>query len=254
MGSLNTMRALAGFFSFLYLFSPATAEQVTGATCDLCLAVVEGLENFITDDTTMDQILDKVEEICSSLGPLEGLCIQTINSYLPDIIENILEGQLSPMNICQLINLCEAPGTTLTPEPPAWMYIETMLEGGTVISVEPDKTHIWMQHKHGRDDQMWRIEHDGCLRNKAHMDRCLGIGDNAQGSVPSLYLDNGLDIEHWEYTEDFYVENLGGPNGIWNHLSLNVIWADVPLITDGAGVNVWHKDNTLSMKWKFVSP
>ena len=134
------------------------------------------------------------------------------------------------------------------------MYIETMLEGGTVLSVEPDGSHAWMRHKHGWDDQLWRIEHSGCLRVKSHMDRCLGIGDNAQGAVPSLYLDNGLDIEHWVYTDDYYIENLGGPNGIWNHLSLNVLWADIPLVTSGAGVNVWHKDNTLSMKWKFVAP
>merc|ERR1711942_68277 len=147
MGSLLKMKLSVFVVFSLWVFSTGQATAGTSATCDLCIAVVEGLENFITDDTTMGQILDKVEGICSSLGPLEGLCIQTIESYLPDIIENILEGQLSPMNICQLINLCEAPGTTLTPtpspEPPAWMYIETMLEGGTVISVEPDKNHIW---------------------------------------------------------------------------------------------------------------
>ena len=102
----------------LWVFSPGQAAAGSSATCDLCIAVVEGLENFITDDTTMDQIIAKVEEICSSLGPLEGLCIQTIEGYLPDIIQNILDGQLSPMNICQLIKLCEAPATTLTPPPP----------------------------------------------------------------------------------------------------------------------------------------
>merc|ERR1712179_894308 len=115
MGSLLKMKLLVFVLSTLSVLSPGQATAGSSATCDLCIAVVEGLENFITDDTTMDQILAKVEEICSSLGPLEGLCIQTINSYLPDIIESILEGQLSPMNICQLINLCEAPQTTLTP-------------------------------------------------------------------------------------------------------------------------------------------
>ena len=112
------MKLLVFLLSTLSVLSPGQATAGSSATCDLCIAVVEGLENFITDETTMDQILAKVEEICSSLGPLEGLCIQTINSYLPDIIENILEGQLSPINICQLINLCEAPETTLTPPPP----------------------------------------------------------------------------------------------------------------------------------------
>ena len=35
-------------------------------------------------------------------------------------------------------------------------------------------------------------------------------------------------------------------------LVLDVIWADVPLITDGASLNVWPEDNTPSEKWKFV--
>ena len=35
-------------------------------------------------------------------------------------------------------------------------------------------------------------------------------------------------------------------------LVLDVMWADVPLITDGAGVHVWHEDDSASEKWKFV--
>ena len=35
-------------------------------------------------------------------------------------------------------------------------------------------------------------------------------------------------------------------------LVLDVIWADVPLITNGASVRVWHEDDTPSEKWKFV--
>ena len=37
-------------------------------------------------------------------------------------------------------------------------------------------------------------------------------------------------------------------------LSMNVIWGDVPLITDGAGVNIIRQDDTLSMHWRFVEP
>jgi len=242
--------------ALLWLSSFGATSEVGNPTCDLCITVVTALEDFITDDTTMDQILSKVEEICSSLGALEGLCIQIIEGYLPDIISGILENKLDPKQICALIGLCDGDETTVTPttEPAPWVYIETMLEGGTVLTVEPDGSHVWMSHKHGNDNQLWRLESSGCLRVKSHMDRCLGIGDNAQGSVPSLYIDDNLDIEHWKYTEDFYMENQGGPNGVWNHLSLNVLWADVPLVTEGAGVNVWHQDNTLSMKWRLVSP
>ena len=91
------------------------AAEVSSASCDLCIAVVTGLEDYITDDTTMDQILEKVEEICKTLGALEGLCIQTIESYLPGIIEGILDGQLNPDQICALIGLCTEE-TTLFPE------------------------------------------------------------------------------------------------------------------------------------------
>ena len=35
---------------------------------------------------------------------------------------------------------------------------------------------------------------------------------------------------------------------------MNVIWGDVPLITDGAGVNIIRQDDTLSMHWRFVEP
>ena len=37
-------------------------------------------------------------------------------------------------------------------------------------------------------------------------------------------------------------------------LSLNVVWADIPLVTDGAALNVKGQDDTLSMHWKFVDP
>ena len=39
-----------------------------------------------------------------------------------------------------------------------------------------------------------------------------------------------------------------------DNLSLNVIWGDVPLNTDGVPVNVVRQDGTQSMKWKFVEP
>ena len=113
------MRAIFIFLAFLSSssFCCGDAVESSGAICDLCMAVVEGLENFITADTTMDQILAKVEEICKSLGALEGLCIQTIESYLPGIIEDILDGQLSPMQICELIKLCTGDETTAGPTP-----------------------------------------------------------------------------------------------------------------------------------------
>ena len=109
------MKALYIVVALLAFSSNGESADVSSATCDLCVAVVTGLEDFIKDDTTMDQILAKVEEICKSLGALEGLCISTIESYLPGIIEGILDGQLNPNQICALIGLCTEE-TTLFPE------------------------------------------------------------------------------------------------------------------------------------------
>ena len=83
-----------------------------------------------------------------------------------------------------------------------------MLEGGRVLTVEPDKHHVWMAHKQqAAGYQMWRLEDNGCLRNMEHMDRCLGIVGHASGSGLELQIDNDLAIHHWKY-EDKYIVNL----------------------------------------------
>ena len=45
-------------------------------------------------------------------------------------------------------------------------------------------------------------------------------------------------------------------NSIWvaNELSLNVVWADIPLVTDGAVVDVIKQDGTQSMFWHLTEP
>jgi len=102
---------------------------------------------------------------------------------------------------------------------------------------------------------MWRLEAGGCLRNKEHMDRCLGLETHTTGGGVYLQVDEGIDSQKWKY-ENKYIVNLSKSNSIWvaNDLSLNVIWADVPLVTDGAAVDVAKQDDTLSMHWKFVEP
>ena len=42
------------------------------------------------------------------------------------------------------------------------------------------------------------------------------------------------------------------PVWVTNDLSLNVMWADIPLVTDGVLVDVAKQDDTLSMKWNMV--
>merc|ERR1712066_841648 len=227
-------------------------DSVSPSHEDLTAALWSGgagpaIEEFILNGDTMDDILNNVEGICASFGIFQGVC------------ESFLENNLGPYGVCNFIGFCSStqPTTpTPTPSPRPWQYIETMLEGGRVLTVEPDKRHIWMAHKqHAAGYQMWRLEDNGCLRNKEHMDRCLGIDGHNSGSGVSLQIDNDLLIHHWKY-EDKYLVNLAQDSGILvpKDLSLSVLWADIPLVTDGAALDVKGQDDTLSMHWKFVDP
>merc|ERR1712156_207065 len=210
-------------FPVLGLLVLLTSPGLSGgqeADCNLCVAIVAAIEEFILNGDTMDDILNNVYGVCIFIG------------------------------------FCSTTPPPPTDEPRPWQYIETMLEGGRVLTVEPDKHHVWMAHKqHAAGYQMWRLEDNGCLRNMEHMDRCLGIVGHASGSGLELQIDNDLAIHHWKY-EDKYIVNLSQDSGVLvpKDLSLNVVWADVPLVTDGAMVNVKGQDVTLSMHWKFVDP
>jgi len=118
-----------------------------------------------------------------------------------------------------------------------------------------------MFEKKGQDKQFWRLEDNGCLRNKAHDEKCLGLDRNTVGGIPVLEkVFGGLDnSQRWKYKEIIfseygYIVNKFRSSILPDNLSLDIIWADVPLITDRVPVNVGKQDGTQSMKWKFVEP
>merc|ERR1712058_217313 len=69
-------------------------------TCDLCTDIDE----FLTSDTTEQQIIDFVKEICHALGQLiagfEATCNFLIESQLPAIIDGLVEDNLNPTQVC----------------------------------------------------------------------------------------------------------------------------------------------------------
>lgn len=66
---------------------------------------------------------------------------------------------------------------------------------------------ITLQFPIGKDYQMWRLEAGGCLRNKEHMDRCLGLETHTTGGGVYLQVDEGIDSQKWKY-ENKYIVNL----------------------------------------------
>merc|ERR1712211_40156 len=130
IGSLQSedinMYKLAITLVCLIGFSQATpTREVRTKTkdllCDICVDVVTDLDNWITSDSTMDEIIDFVENLCSLFGAidpaLETLCDTLIESQLPEIINGLVNDNLNPQEVCQNIGACSKPSTTPAPAP-----------------------------------------------------------------------------------------------------------------------------------------
>ncbi|TRY68463.1 hypothetical protein TCAL_14208 [Tigriopus californicus] len=80
--------------------------------CDVCQVLIQDLDNFITDDTTEEDILGFLENICVPLGiiGLEDICRNFIEEYGPQIIDQLVNENLSPSLLCgpQGLGICDA--------------------------------------------------------------------------------------------------------------------------------------------------
>jgi len=80
-------------------------------TCKICTDVIGDLDEWITSDTTENDIILFLEDsLCAALGAiladLEVSCREIIESQLPAIIEGIVNDNLSPEQICTDIFAC----------------------------------------------------------------------------------------------------------------------------------------------------
>merc|ERR1711934_1097126 len=72
-----------------------TKTDTKGLACDICMDVIGDLDNFLTDDTTQEEILNFVKELCHLLGQLlgenfENQCNAMFDENLPAIIDAIV--------------------------------------------------------------------------------------------------------------------------------------------------------------------
>jgi hypothetical protein len=80
-------------------------------TCTICIDVVTDLDNFITSETTEQQIVDFAKEWCHILGSflgetLEAQCNAMFEENLPGIIDGIVNDNLNPQQVCEKIMAC----------------------------------------------------------------------------------------------------------------------------------------------------
>merc|ERR1712020_642329 len=77
-----------------------SSPQPRDLLCDVCVDVVTDLDEWLTSDATLDEILKFVEGLCHALGAidatLETLCVSLIEAQLPEIINGLVEDNLNP--------------------------------------------------------------------------------------------------------------------------------------------------------------
>lgn len=80
--------------------------------CDICTFIVTEIDKILASDSTIDQLIEQVEKLCSSLdGIFPGAgasCNAIVETYLPQIIQGLVENQLSPSSVCSALTLCPA--------------------------------------------------------------------------------------------------------------------------------------------------
>merc|ERR1712106_667656 len=69
-----------------------------------CVDIITDLDEFLTSDTTEEEILNFVKEICHALGSLipgfKATCNFLIESQLPAIIDGLVADNLDPTEVC----------------------------------------------------------------------------------------------------------------------------------------------------------
>merc|ERR1712110_2258 len=127
--TIKSAKMMKFLVALLFLAGASQARGLEkGLLCDVCVDVVTNIDEFLTSDTTIDEILKFVEEICHALGAidptLETLCISLVEAQLPDIINGLVNDNLNPTEVCTAIGACEAPASTTTTASPAKKFVK----------------------------------------------------------------------------------------------------------------------------------
>jgi len=79
-------------------------------TCEICMDIVTDIDNFITSETTEEEILAFFNQICEAVDQLFPGLGQTCTGFLenngPGIIESIVNENLNPTEICTMLTAC----------------------------------------------------------------------------------------------------------------------------------------------------
>ena len=116
--------------SSLALVQPLPRElqpETKDLLCDICIDVITDLDQWLTSDTTEDQIVEWIEQVkyifikcfisgsgqffsqvCELLSAIvpEAICKSLIESQIPAIIDGLVNDNLNPQQVCDSIGMC----------------------------------------------------------------------------------------------------------------------------------------------------
>merc|ERR1712051_436312 len=110
--------------STLALVQPLPREQpeTKDLLCDICIDVITDLDQWLNSDSTEDQIVEWIEQVCDLLSAIvpEAICKSLIESQIPAIIDGLANDNLNPQELCSSIGACsdaptDAPTTPAAP-------------------------------------------------------------------------------------------------------------------------------------------
>merc|ERR1711862_486688 len=109
---LYNMKVLASILLGLSLVLTVTsASPRDDLLCTVCIDIVTDIDSWLTSDTTEDQIVEWMFGFCEKLGDilspdLVQVCEVVLGAELPNIIDNIVNNNLNPREVCQAIGSC----------------------------------------------------------------------------------------------------------------------------------------------------
>ncbi|KAL2779963.1 proactivator polypeptide-like 1 preproprotein [Daubentonia madagascariensis] len=99
-------------------------QMEVGPTCEVCLDVVQELDQWLMSNSSEAMISHALERVCSVMpASIVRQCITLVDTYSPSLMH--LVAKVTPERVCKAIRLCssrrrarevhEAPATTLSP-------------------------------------------------------------------------------------------------------------------------------------------
>merc|ERR1712073_270805 len=97
---------IAALAATLLVQTFAEPEPKNVITCTICTDLIQILDDSITDQSTVEQVLDVLHTACDFLVGMEQECYNFVDTNVEKIIDLLVNQYLSPEAICNELTLC----------------------------------------------------------------------------------------------------------------------------------------------------